>query len=215
MIFESLSGHRHSTDVFCFREEAVDRLGNRGKHIDGERRSSTAALLAAYHHRGDRAARMRVIEQNLPLVHSLARRFSRSSESLDDLVQAGAIGLIKAVDGFRDDRGHDLGAYAVPTIVGELRRHVRERASAPAGVELEEETLAAGARSHAEVSETRALVRSALDALGPRERRIVALRYYRDWSQQSIAAEVGLSQVQVSRVLSASLAKMRDRLEAA
>ena len=190
-------------------------MGYRGNHGEGQRRRSTAALLAAYHQRGDRSARTRVIEQNLPLVHSLARRFSRPSEPLDDLVQAGAIGLIKAVDGFRDDRGRDLGAYAVPTIVGELRRYVRERASASSVAELEEETLAAAARSQAEVSETRDLVRAALDVLTPRERRIVALRYYRDWSQQSIAAEVGLSQVQVSRVLSASLAKMRDRLEAA
>ena len=187
----------------------------RGNHGEGQRRRSTAALLAAYHQGGDRSARTRVIEQNLPLVHSLARRFSRPSEPLDDLVQAGAIGLIKAVDGFRDDRGRDLGAYAVPTIVGELRRHVRERASASSVAELEEETLAAGARSQAETSEMRELVRAALDVLSPRERRIVALRYYRDWSQQRIAAEVGLSQVQVSRVLSASLAKMRDRLEAA
>jgi RNA polymerase sigma-B factor len=156
-----------------------------------------------------------VIEENLPLVRSLARRFSRSSEALDELVQAGAIGLIKAVDGFRDERGRDLGAYAVPTIVGELRRHVRERATAPVSVALEEESLATHGGSEADVSEIRALVRSALDALGPRERRIVALRYYRDWSQETIAAEVGLSQVQVSRLLSASLAKMRDRLEAA
>jgi RNA polymerase sigma-B factor len=193
----------------------VDLVGYRGNHGEGQRRRSTAALLAAYHHRGDRSARTRVIEQNLPLVHSLARRFWRPSEPLDDLVQAGTIGLIKAVDGFRDDRGRDLGAYAVPTIVGELRRHVRERASASSVAELEEETLAEAARSQAEMSETRELVRTALDVLTPRERRIVALRYYRDWSQQRIAAEVGLSQVQVSRVLSASLAKMRGRLEAA
>ncbi len=164
----------------------------RGNHGEGQRRRSTAALLVAYHQGGDRSARTRVIEQNLPLVHSLARRFSRPSEPLGD-----------------------LGAYAVPTIVGELRRHVRERASASSVAELEEETLAAGARSQAETSEMRELVRAALDVLSPRERRIVALRYYRDWSQQRIAAEVGLSQVQVSRVLSASLAKMRDRLEAA
>lgn len=193
----------------------MDLVGYRGMQRSGERQHSTAALLAAYHHRGDRAARTRVIEENLPLVRSLARRFSRPSEPLDDLVQAGAIGLIKAVDGYRDDRGRDLGAYAVPTIVGELRRHVRERASASTVAELEEETLAADARSQTEMSEARELVRAALDALSPRERRIVALRYYRDWSQQSIAAEVGLSQVQVSRVLSSSLAKMRDRLEAA
>ena len=193
----------------------MDLVRYRGNHGEGQRRRSTAALLAAYHHRGDRSARTRVIEQNLPLVHSLARRFWRPSEPLDDLVQAGTIGLIKAVDGFRDDRGRDLGAYAVPTIVGELRRHVRERASASTVAELEEETLAASERSQAELSETRELVRAALDVLTPRERRIVALRYYRDWSQQSIAAEVGLSQVQVSRVLSTSLAKMRNRLEAA
>ena len=84
-------------------------------------------LLSAYHRGGDRAARARVIEQNLPLVQSLARRFSRPGEPIDDLVQVGSIGLIKAVDGYREERGSDLGAYAVPTIVGELRRHVRDR----------------------------------------------------------------------------------------
>ena len=163
----------------------------------------------------DSASRERLILDYLPLVRAVARDFVREDADLDDLVQVGTIGLIKAVDGYREDRGSDLGAYAVPTIVGELRRHVRERASASSVAELEEEMLAAGARSQAETSEMRELVRAALDVLGPRERRIVALRYYRDWSQQRIAAEVGLSQVQVSRVLSASLAKMRDRLEAA
>jgi len=194
----------------------MDRLVNRGSKRQERRRQSTAALLSAYHRDGDRNARARVIEQNLPLVHSLARRFSRSADAIDDLVQVGAIGLIKAVDGFREERGSDLGAYAVPTIVGELRRHVRERAFATAGATTETDLLGAvDARLGADADETRALVHAALDALSPRERRIVALRFYRDLSQQSIAAEVGLSQVQVSRVLSASLAKMRDRLEAA
>jgi len=156
-----------------------------------------------------------VIEENLPLVHTLARRFSRATEPIDDLVQVAAIGLIKAVDGFREERGGDLGAYAVPTIVGELRRHVRERVAASSLAALEEESLEASTRSQAEVNETRELVRAALDVLSPRERRVVALRYYRDWIQQRIADEVGLSQVQVSRVLSSSLLKMRGRLEAA
>lgn len=156
-----------------------------------------------------------MIEENLPLVHSLARRFSRPPEPIDDLVQVATIGLIKAVDGFREERGADLGAYAVPTIVGELRRHVRERASTSAVALLEEEDVESGFRSQAEVSEARELVREAFDVLSPRERLIVALRFYRDWSQESIAAEVGLSQVQVSRVLASSLAKMRHRLEAA
>ncbi len=156
-----------------------------------------------------------MIEQNLPLARALARRFSRPSEPIDELVQVAAIGLIKAVDGFREERGRDLGAYAVPTIVGELRRHVRERASASSVTRLEEDAFEAAARPQAETSENRELVRAALAALSPRERRIVGLRFYRDWSQETIAADVGLSQVQVSRVLSSSLAKMRDRLEAA
>lgn len=199
---------------------AVDR----GNTQEALRRGSTAALLRAYHRRGDRRARTRVIEQNLPLVHALARHFARPSEPFDDLVQVGAIGLIKAVDGFREDRGTDLGAYAVPTIVGELRRHVRRRSASIDGGPFEHRSplvpLAAGGpldvRCESEAdSEERALVRDALHALGPRERRIVALRFYRDWSQQRIADEVGLSQVQVSRLLSASLTKMRRALEAA
>ena len=166
-----------------------------------------------------------MIEQNLPLVHSLARRFSRPSDSIDDLVQVGAIGLIKAVDGFRAERGSDLGAYAVPTIVGELRRHLRERrpgreagerwAPSPpqVTVPLDEESLESTSELEIEQSEARELVRAGLRALSPRERRIVALRFYGDLSQERIAEEVGLSQVQVSRVLASSLTKMRQMLE--
>ena len=185
------------------------------------KREATAALLAAYHRGGDRAARARVIEQNLPLVRALARRFSRPGEPIDDLVQVASIVLIKAVDGFREERGRDLGAYAVPTIVGELRRHVR---CAPPGGDraVGEGTTAIvdglpDSRSAAELErgETRALVHSGLRSLSRRERRIVALRYYRDLSQQGIADEVGLSQVQVSRVLATSLTKLRATVGAA
>ena len=195
----------------------------RGTAEEVRRRRSNAALLTASPRQADRNARKRVIEQNLPLVHSLARRFSRPSDSLDELVQVGAIGLIKAVDGFRADRGSDLGAYAVPTIVGELRRHLRERGPGPdAGsgpphftVPLDEDSLEATSELEIEQSEVRELVRTGMRALGPRERRIVALRFYRDLSQERIAEEVGLSQVQVSRVLASSLTKMRHMLEAA
>ena len=189
------------------------------------RQETTAALLAAYHRGGDRRARTRVIEQNLPLVRALARRFSRPGEPLDDLVQVASIGLIKAVDGFREERGRDLGAYAVPTIVGELRRHVRDAPPGDAdGRGAVHATTTTGivdalpdARSAAELehSETRAVVRSSLRGLSRRERRIVALRYYGDLSQQRIADEVGLSQVQVSRVLATSLTKLRHTVGAA
>jgi RNA polymerase sigma-B factor len=186
------------------------------------KQEATAALLAAYHHGGDRDARARVIEQNLPLVRALARRFSRPGEPLDDLVQVASIGLIKAVDGYREERGRDLGAYAVPTIVGELRRHVRGTLPAAAdGGRPGRSTTAIvdaipDARSTAELErgETRALVHSGLRSLSRRERRIVALRYYRDLSQQRIADEVGLSQVQVSRVLATSLTKLRHAVGA-
>jgi len=78
---------------------------------------------------GDLAARERLIEAYLPLVRSLAGRFAHSGETLDDLVQVGSIGLIKAVDRFDPERGVDLGAFATPNILGEIRRHLRDRAA--------------------------------------------------------------------------------------
>jgi RNA polymerase sigma-B factor len=87
-------------------------------------------LLCAYHRRGDMRARDKLIHQYLPLVRSLARRYAGRGEDLDDLVQVGSIGLIKAIDRFEPDRGVDLGALAIPTIVGEIKRHLRDRAFA-------------------------------------------------------------------------------------
>ena len=73
--------------------------------------------------------REQLIEANLPLVESLARRFAHRGERMDDLVQVGVIGLIKAVDRFDEGRGVDLRAYAIPTIVGEMQRHLRDRST--------------------------------------------------------------------------------------
>jgi RNA polymerase sigma-B factor len=78
-----------------------------------------------------REARERAIEEQLPLVRSVARRFARSGgEPLDDLVQVGTIGLIKAVDRFDPSRDRDLAALARPSIEGEIRHHLRDRATA-------------------------------------------------------------------------------------
>jgi RNA polymerase sigma-B factor len=85
-----------------------------------------ASLLDQYHSYGDLAARDELVERYLPLVRSLAKRYSYTSEPLDDLCQVGAIALCKAIDRYRPGCGASFKAYAVPTIVGELRRHFRD-----------------------------------------------------------------------------------------
>lgn len=85
------------------------------------------ALLRRYHEEGDLQAREQLIEQYMSLVRSLARRYSYRGEQLDDLVQIGSIGLIKAIDRFDLERGVELTTYATPNIIGEIKRHFRDR----------------------------------------------------------------------------------------
>jgi len=85
-------------------------------------------LLTAYHREGDLAARDRALVELMPLVRALAHRYAGRGEPFEDLVQVGSIGLIKAVDRFDVDRGVEFASYAVPTIVGEIRRHFRDKA---------------------------------------------------------------------------------------
>jgi len=73
------------------------------------------------------ALRDRTIEAWLPLAQHLAHRYSGRGEPTDDLLQTAAVGLIKAVDKFDPDRGVDFAGYAIPTIIGELKRHFRDR----------------------------------------------------------------------------------------
>ena len=84
-------------------------------------------LLRRYHEQGDLAAREELIERYMSLVRSLARRYSYRGEQLEDLVQIGAIGLIKAIDRFDLDRGVELTTYATPNIIGEIKRHFRDK----------------------------------------------------------------------------------------
>jgi RNA polymerase sigma-B factor len=78
-------------------------------------------------HPGRPALRARTIEAWLPLAQHLAHRYSGRGEPTDDLLQTAAVGLIKAVDKFDPDRGVDFAGYAIPTIIGELKRHFRDR----------------------------------------------------------------------------------------
>jgi RNA polymerase sigma-B factor len=84
-------------------------------------------LLRKYHEEGDLQAREKLIEQYMSLVRSLARRYAYRGEQLDDLVQIGAIGLIKAIDRFDVERGFELTTYATPNIIGEIKRHFRDK----------------------------------------------------------------------------------------
>jgi len=97
-----------------------------------DERERSAALLAelaamAPDDPGRAALRGQVVESHLPLVRHLARRYADRGEPLDDLVQVGTIGLLKAVDRYDPDRGTPFGAFAVPTVLGEIRRHFRDR----------------------------------------------------------------------------------------
>ena len=84
-------------------------------------------LLRRYRLHGDVQARQKLITMYLPLVRSLARRYASRGEQFDDLVQVGAIGLIKAIDRFDLERGVELTTYATPNIVGEIKRYFRDK----------------------------------------------------------------------------------------
>jgi RNA polymerase sigma-B factor len=215
--------------------------------------------------------RQRLVEAQLPLVHHLAQRFRGRGEPYDDLVQVGTIGLLNAVDRFDPERGSFTG-FAVPTILGEIRRHFRDRgwamrvprrlqemgrqvsearevltqklgrsptvqeiaqhldadpdlvlealdtASVYATVPLpstpeEGEMAPLGfIDSGLELVEQRATLRPLLARLPARERTILALRFVRGMSQSQIAAEVGVSQMHVSRLITRSLAVLREGL---
>ena len=90
---------------------------------------NTARLFAEYARRRDPKLREQLIVQHLGLVSALARRFGADGRELDDLIQVGAIGLIQAIDRFDPSRGVAFRSYAVPTILGEMRRYFRDKAS--------------------------------------------------------------------------------------
>lgn len=244
----------------------------------GPRVSNSAVrhLLLRYHRTGDRAARDAAVERLMPLVRRVAKTYPYR-EHADDLLQVACLGLVKAIDRWdpTQDRG-SFTAYAVPTMLGEVRRFVRDhtwtvrpprglqervlatsraterlatrlgRSPTPQelvdemGLSLEEvlEGLQAG-QAHGGVSldaparddgeERRALgdtfgdvdarleLTEELASLGPlmaaltmQERRVIALRFASDMLQSDIAKQIGVSQMQVSRLLRGALAKVRD-----
>jgi RNA polymerase sigma-B factor len=211
---------------------------------------------------GELKERERRIEQALPLVRSLARRFANRGEGLEDLVQVGTIGLIKAVDRFEPDRGVPFVAYATPNIVGEIKRHLRDRCGvirvprrsqeistrirttrrqllcdlqrdptsselalaadlpetdvmeathadrARTPLELSEVSSSARGADESDAADNRLLIATSLRSLQPRERQAVSYRYLADLSQTEIAARLGVSQTQASRLIASGLANL-------
>jgi RNA polymerase sigma-B factor len=240
----------------------------------GAQRPNERALFVRWQRDGDPAAREALVARFAPFTRNLARRYSRSSEPFEDLVQVAMLGLLKALDRYDIERGHSFQSYAVPTILGEMRRYFRdsgwavhvprgsqeralkvrsaheqlmeERGHAPTVDELveylglnAEEVLdalqvlngyetasldsprpgdpenASYADSigeddeHYERVELGLTVASGMRELEPRELSILRMRFVEDLTQTQIAAAVGISQMQVSRLLRRSLDQLR------
>ncbi len=113
-------------------------VGDRAAVREVERR-----LLVRYHQEGDLAAREELVERFLPLARDLALRYTYTHASFDDLLQVASLGLIKAIDRFDPGRGAKFTSYAAPTILGELKRHFRDKGWAlHVPRDLQERTLA-------------------------------------------------------------------------
>ncbi|MGW3651485.1 RNA polymerase sigma factor SigF [Streptomyces sp. NPDC000878] len=221
-----------------------------------------------------------LIEANLPLVRYAAARFRSRNEPMEDVVQVGTIGLINAIDRFDPDRGVQFPTFAMPTVIGEIKRYFRDNVRTvhvprrlhelwvqvngatedlttafgrtPTTAEIAERLriseddvlscIEAGRSYHATSLEAaqegdglpglvdrlgyedpaldgvehRDLVRHLLVQLPEREQRILLLRYYSNLTQSQISAELGVSQMHVSRLLARSFARLRsaNRIEA-
>ena len=218
---------------------------------------------------GDEDARDALVRRHLPLVRSLVRRFAGRGVDADDLLQQGMLGLLQAILGFDPARGFQFSTYAVPHILGEIRRFLREdtplhldrrmqaqaqrlrrvqaelaqhlgrtptlrELSQASGVPAEEIPLALEAlrpplslEQPADAAQEGAslgemlpaapagdllLLREQLSCLSSRDRLLFARRFAEGRTQQEIARELGLSQVQVSRLLKKLLATLRGLL---
>lgn len=229
---------------------------------------------------GDARAREQLIERYLPLARQLARRYQRAEEPLEDLVQVASLGLLKAVDRFDRAREVAFSSYAVPTILGELKRHFRDRTwSVRVPRDLQElalrvdravTQLSAGQRRSPSVgeiaqavgaspehvlealeaaaayragsldaprsaqgedptetvadsladedsgflrAEQRATLEPLLARISERERLVLQLRFGEDLMQAEIGERIGVSQMQVSRLIRQALARLRAGLE--
>jgi len=159
-------------------------------------------LFRRYARFGDLAARDELFERFLPLARGLARRYHRGTEPLDDLVQVASIGLLNAINRFDPERGREFTTFAIPTIVGELKRYSDgEPCTLGESIGGEDPTL--------ELVECRDVVTRSVRELSKREQRVLHLRFVEDMTQSEIGDRIGVSQMQVSRILRTALERSR------
>lgn len=239
----------------------------------------THELFRRYKEEGDMDAREKLVMSHLNLVRFLANKFKNRGEPIDDLMQVGYLGLLKAIDRFDPARGLEFTTYATPTIMGEIKRHFRDKgwsvrvprrlqelsakvnqatdelttelqrsptveeiaqhldatvdevleamesSSAYSSVPLEAPGSSdsddapsvldryASEDSELAFTDDRLVIEEALAGFSPREREVIELRFVKGMTQIEIAQKLGVSQVQVSRLLRRTLKKIQDKID--
>lgn len=239
----------------------------------------THELFRRYKEEGDMDAREKLVMSHLNLVRFLANKFKNRGEPIDDLMQVGYLGLLKAIDRFDPARGLEFTTYATPTIMGEIKRHFRDKgwsvrvprrlqelsakvnqatdelttelqrsptveeiaryldATVDEVLEAMESSCAyssvpleapgssdsddapsvldryASEDSELAFTDDRLVIEEALAGFSPREREVIELRFVKGMTQIEIAQKLGISQVQVSRLLRRTLKKIQDKID--
>ena len=252
-----------------------------GRHAQGRLawdKDRTHELFRRYKEEGDEEAREQLIMSHLNLVRFLAAKFKNRGEPLDDLIQVGTVGLIKAIDRFDLSRGLEFTTYATPTIMGEIKRHFRDKGwsvrvprrlqelsakvnqatdeltkelrRSPSVEEIAQsldvsvdEVLEAmessGAYSSVSLetsssdeedapsvidryatedqalvsADDRMVLEDAIREFSPREQDVIRMRFVEGLTQVEIAKRLGVSQVQVSRLLRRTLKRIQEKID--
>lgn len=242
-------------------------------------KEKTKELFRRYKEEGDMDAREKLVMSHLNLVRFIANKFKNRGEPIDDLVQVGYLGLLKAIDRFDPSRGLEFTTFATPTIMGEIKRHFRDKgwsvrvprrlqelsakvnqatdkltvqlqrspsikeiaeyldasvdevleamesSSAYSSVSLEAPVGAddddapsvidryASEDEELAFTDDRIIIEEALRNFSPREREVIELRFLQGMTQIEIAEKLGISQVQVSRLLRRTLKKIQEKID--
>ena len=265
------------------RARAEQGSSHAGRHVSEGRvawdKDRTRELFRRYKGKGDASARDQLIMNHLNLVRFLASKFKNRGEPVEDLVQVGTIGLIKAIDRFDPERGLEFTTYATPTIMGEIKRHFRDKGwsvrvprrlqelsskvnqatdeltnqlqHSPSVEEIAEHLgasvdevldamesssayssvpLEGGGSSDDEeapsvidhyatedadlaASDDRIVLEQAIADFSPREQDVIRMRFVDGLTQVEIAERLGISQVQVSRLLRRTLRRLQDKID--